>query len=89
MKVTDIERTSDGKLPAYAWPGGYPVIYLDRDNSLLCAECATRSLDDPDEIPQFKPVAADVFYEGASQFCDGCNVEIESAYGDPDVESDG
>ena len=77
------ERSSDGKLPAYAWPGGYPIIYLDREDSVLCADCATKSLDDPDEVPQFKPVAAHVHYEGPSEFCGQCGAEIESAYGDP------
>lgn len=29
-------------LPAYAWPGGYPFYYLDHDNCVVCAACATR-----------------------------------------------
>lgn len=86
MRVADLERTSKNKLPAYAWPGGYPIIYIDRDCSVLCADCATKSLDDPDEIPAFKPVDCDVFYEGPSEFCAQCNTEIESAYGDPNEE---
>jgi hypothetical protein len=83
MTIKDLERIS-GKLPAYAWPGGYPILYLDRENSTLCAECATKSLDDPEEVPQFKPVAFDVYYEGPTIHCEQCNAEIESAYGDPE-----
>ena len=75
------ERDSNNKLPAWAWPGGYPIIYFDGDNSTLCANCATQSADDDDEVTQFKPVAYDVYYEGPTIFCDQCNVEIESAYG--------
>jgi hypothetical protein len=86
MKLPD--RNSDGKLPAYAWPGGYPIYYLDGENSTLCADCATKSADDADEIPKFKPEACDVYYEGPTIFCDGCNAEIESAYGDPDAEKE-
>lgn len=77
-----------GNLPAYAWPGGYPVIYLDREDSTLCATCATKSLNDPDEVPQFKPVAAAVYYEGPTIQCDECNTDIASAYGDPEQEND-
>lgn len=76
---------SSNQLPAFAWPGGYPIIYLDRENSTLCASCATKSYLDTDEVPQFKPVAYDVYYEGPTIQCDQCNVDIESAYGDPEV----
>ena len=82
------ERLPDGKFPAYAWPGGYTLLYLDRENSTLCADCATTSADDPDEVPQFKPVACDVYYEGPNLYCDQCNAVIESAYGDPDEDED-
>ena len=80
------ERNTDGKLPAYAWPGCYPILYLDQENSVLCAACATNSLDDPDEVPQFRPVACDVYYEGEPETCTQCGTEIESAYGDPNEE---
>lgn len=33
-------RTPD-RLQYFAWPGGYPIAYLDSDNCLLCPECAT------------------------------------------------
>ena len=74
-------RQSDGKLPAYAWPGGYPLLYLDYENSALCSSCATESMKDI--VPQFRPVAYDIYYEGPTLFCDQCNEEIESAYEDP------
>lgn len=79
-----LAEENNGKLPAFAWPGGYPLLYLDRDNSTLCAECATKSLNDPDELPQFRPIAYDIYYEGPVTHCDQCNAEIESAYGDPE-----
>lgn len=88
MRIKDLERNSDGQLPAFAWPGGYPIIYLDKDCSTLCAKCATRSLDDADELPNFKPVAFDVYYEGPTLQCEQCNVDIESAYGDPSEEKE-
>ena len=78
------DKDSDGKLPAYAWPGGYPIAYVDKDNSILCAKCATKSSNDPDELPNFKPVDCFIHYAGESEFCEQCNAEIESAYGIPD-----
>jgi hypothetical protein len=75
---------SDGKLSAYAWPGGYPIYYLDGDNCILCPACAEKYRNDEQE--NFRPVAAGVHYEGESLVCEQCNAEIESAYGNPDDE---
>jgi hypothetical protein len=80
------ERNSDNKLPAYAWPGGYPIIYIDGENSILCADCATKCADSDEWRDSLKPVDCDVFYEGAPEHCEQCNKEIESAYGDPESE---
>lgn len=86
--MTDkLKLNAAGELDAYAWPGGYPILYLDRDNAILCPKCATESmgLDDDDRM---KAWAGDIYYEGPTIYCDECNAEIESAYGDPD-ENDG
>lgn len=69
-------------LDAYAWPGGYPILYLDGGNDILCAVCATKAAADED--PKMRPCAWQIHYEGESEFCADCNVEIESAYGNPD-----
>jgi hypothetical protein len=79
-------RVKVDKLIAFAWPGGYPVYYLDSDCSVLCPKCATKAYFDPEEDPRFKPIHGDVYYEGPSMGCDGCNSVIESAYGDPEEE---
>lgn len=76
------ERDSHGQLPAYAWPGGYPVYYLDRDSSELCASCASRETD----IPAFAPIAAAIHWEGTPIICADCGAAIASVYGDPDEE---
>mgnify|MGYP001233648852 FL=1 len=72
------ERDENGKFPAFAWPGGYPLIYLDKDMTVLCAPCASRQA----------VVAYDVYYEGPPEFCGDCNAVIESAYGDPEADDD-
>jgi hypothetical protein len=84
-------RDEDGKLPAYAWPGGYPIYYLVADNGVLCPACANQengsiaseTLDPecPDDN-QWRIVASDVNWEDESLFCDHCSKQIESAYGD-------
>lgn len=70
------KRDEKGHFPAYAWPGGYPIIYITCDGGdVLCATCADREME---------KVEADIHWEGPAYFCDECSKEIPSAYGDPD-----
>jgi hypothetical protein len=84
--MSNIERDEQGNLPAFAWPGGYPVYYLAADNGVMCPKCAN-SADcrnaEPDD-KQWRIVAGDVHWEGEPLACENCNAEIESAYGDPE-----
>ncbi len=75
-KITAL-RSEDGKLPAYAWPGGYPVFYMDKGNNCLCPKCA----EENDEFSE--PLEAyDVNWEDEMLYCDHCDNQIESAYGE-------
>ena len=67
---------SDGTLTldANAWPGGYPMFYLDSDNSALCPDCASK---DGYTAPI---VAYGVNWEDPSLYCEDCSKRIESAY---------
>ena len=67
----------DGKLPAYAWPGGYPIYYLDAENCLLCPDCASREEEYTEET-----VAYGINWEDNYAYCEDCNKHIESAYGE-------
>jgi hypothetical protein len=82
--LRELRESNNGKLPAFIWPGGYPMYYLDADNQVLCADCANRSADDPDELPSFKPADGDANYEDAHLYCDSCNERIPSAYAEED-----
>lgn len=90
MNDLSMYREASGSLFAYAWPGGYPMIYLTKDGSVLCPECASgkngSDASESNDDPQWQLVAGDIFYEGAPIQCDHCCVLIESAYGDPDSE---
>lgn len=95
-----IPRSEDGTFPAFAWPGGYPLVYVTRDAEELCPPCANgdngsiahtgcvghkRCAEDDDE---WCIVGVDVHYEGPPILCVHCGKGIESAYGDPDDPSD-
>jgi hypothetical protein len=83
------ERLSDGTLPAYAWPGGYPLFYLAHDNGVLCPKCANEYTPERDNEDQLKPIAADVNYEDSALFCEHCNQRIESAYAEDEANGGG
>jgi hypothetical protein len=78
-----------GKLPLVAWPGCYPLFYLDADNCTLCPDCANNQLAEDQTADKageqyaknMSIVAYDVHWEGEPIICEGCNKEIESAYG--------
>lgn len=70
----------DGTLPAFSTVGAYTLAYHTESGETLCAKCAA----DPANDAAF----CDTYYEGPTIYCDGCNAEIESSYGDPDDKSD-
>ena len=70
-------------LDAYAWPGGYTIVYYRDDGDALCAKCATEKLSDVDAWKGDLPTMCDVYYEGPVQECIECDCALESAYGDP------
>jgi len=84
-------RNQDGSLPAYAWPGGYPLYYICQDGGTLCPACAnggngsiayiSNSSDGIDDA-QWHIVGQDVNYEDNLLFCGHCNAQIEAAYVD-------
>jgi hypothetical protein len=74
----DLIRDSNGKLPAYAWPGGYPIVYVSSEGFEYCPDCANQEDADP------KILDYAIHWEGEPIICDGCGKEIESAYGVPE-----
>lgn len=75
-------RDDDGTLPAYAWPGGYPLYYMATDDGILCPACANAYTPDRDNEEQLKPIVCDVNWEDTALTCENCDKLIESAYGE-------
>jgi hypothetical protein len=69
-------READGSLPAYAWPGGYPLYHLSSHGYVYCAGCASQEHADP------RITHAEINDEDVDLYCDGCGALIASAYGE-------
>ena len=95
--VLTLQRDLNDKLPAYAWPGGYPIYYITPQQEALCHDCATDDLDtwcDADwrgPTDRYSlatsnyydgPQYADVNYEDTYLYCAQCDDPIPSAYGE-------
>ena len=73
-------RLSTGELASCTQLGGYPLIYITECNNVLCAACTTKLIDEVANV--------DVYQEGDPLYCEVCNAEIESAYGNPDEDEE-
>lgn len=69
-----------GALDAYAWPGGYPIIYVI-GGEVFCNKCAAELRDSEDGCTN---ITHDTYMEGPPEDCAECGAVIESAYGDPE-----
>lgn len=74
-------RMPSGHLRHYSNTGGYPVLYLDQHDNVLCGNCAN-SPDDEYTIVS----AAAVNYGDPCLHCDQCSERIESAYAEDCAE---
>lgn len=68
-------RETGNMLPAFSFPGGYPIFYMSARQHPLCAECASKIAGDI--------AAHDIHMEGDALFCEECGTEIASAYETP------
>lgn len=76
-KIKKLAEDNGGELPSYAWPGGYPMFYVDKECAVLCPKCANKA--DEYSVPV---VDYDVNWEDVDLYCDDCSSRIPSAYGD-------
>lgn len=77
----DAIRLEDGTLPAFAWPGGYPMFYVVDDGEALCPRCANLSeAHEAGEPDGWRLEGYDVNYEDHEMPCAHCGELIEAAY---------
>ncbi len=79
-------------LPAFAWPGGYPMFYVFTDGGVICPACLNANIDQIDEANRggrccnshggWAVDACGVNWEDECMYCDHCHKLMESAYGD-------
>lgn len=90
----EFKSAHDGKLPAITFPGGYSILYLTVDGDSLCPDCANGdagwTLDEPEDDDTLRMdgeriVCEFIHWEGAADYCAGCNKDLPSEYGDPDA----
>ena len=82
MRILEEYRDSDGQLPRWAWPGGYPLFYMGLTGSVICSSCA-RAWENTPADKRFEddaPTTYDVNWEDPDLYCDACSGRIESAY---------
>lgn len=70
------------KLPSNSH--GYRILYVTNEGDVLCSQCATYACTGEVTSTE-KSIDHGPFHEGPPEHCAGCDVEIESDYGDPDA----
>ena len=68
--LRQLAKHSGDELPAFVWPGGYPLTYITKGGSTLCAECATKNEFVSDPVD-----GVYVHWEGSPIVCDECNTK--------------
>ena len=81
--VTKDLLTATGQLRDLSLLGGYPILYVDEANNVLCAVCATEVFEDG------TPLVYEVYDQVSAIYCDACGTEIaEDDEEDMDDEDD-
>lgn len=85
-------------LPAFAWPGGYPLYYGFRDGGVICPDCVNKNVADIDAANRgerrhnshggWAVDAVDTNWEDDDLHCDHCHAKIPCAYPPDDPPGD-
>lgn len=72
------------RFEAFAFPGGYPIAYLDQQDSVVCANCASERLDGPEPSSEWEweTIKAAFLVEGCdtgAHACDSCDRSTDMA----------
>ena len=88
MPTSPILRNSDGSVMTYAWPGGYPILYITDDGAPICPDCVENenNIHTGGDADGWRIDGNYIHWEGEPEVCSNCNKAVESAYGVPDVD---
>lgn len=77
-------------LPAFCWPGGYPLLYIFADGGALCPKCANENIVEIDQANRghgnrnshggWAIAGCEPNYEEDDCHCDHCGAVIPCAY---------
>jgi len=78
------------KAGAYAWPGGYAVLFLCKDSGVICFDCARKeqelirsAIREPEyRDHQWQVVASFINWEDPALVCEHCNKVQKAEYCD-------
>lgn len=80
---------------SHAWPGGYPIVLITDDGEMvhpgaLAKDKGALFIAMHDVMHKFsgRIVGADIYFEGPIVQCAYTNADIESAYGEPEGETE-
>ena len=80
--ISSLRADNDGKLPEFAWPGGYNLYYTIegdyQEHYFICPSCAN---EHDEETGGGKITNYDINYENDDLFCEVCEKRIEPSYG--------
>ena len=88
QRIAKLLAENGGKLPPYAFPGGYAIQYVTSDGGVLCAKCADEQIRKPQDEAEFNVLDFFVHWEGPALTCECCNEPIKAEYGDPDSDEE-
>ena len=81
---TGLTRAQIEEIGPFAWPGAYVNAFADRDNSMLCYDCALADADD--ELQVFAPLKYLGYLEGQDEddpdsieYCENCGKPMDPA----------
>ena len=88
LEMFEIASNGTAYVMPYAWPGGYPIVYVTDDGGCLCPNCVQDNLEEIGTTHKgsgWNVVGMDANWEDPSLFCDHCGNRIKSAYAEDEA----
>jgi len=80
---TTLELRATIRNGKYAWPGGYPLFFVNKDGDCICMDCARKEYKSVSrDLLHNGEMVCDINWEDKDLICEYCGNQIESAYGE-------